>query len=158
MCALFVCTCTFAQNNETTNSNTTDVGVVIDGVKWATRNVGRPGKFVDEPQYGGRHYSLEEACKVCPNGWRLPTKEEFGDLVSTGYEWTNKGMEFANGKLFLPAAGVDYKLNQSVAYAGETGYYWSSTNFAMLFHDNGKMSPSDDRDRALGFSVRCVKE
>jgi len=35
------------------NTPTTDEGVVINGVKWATRNVGSTGTFVTNPQdYG----------------------------------------------------------------------------------------------------------
>jgi uncharacterized protein (TIGR02145 family) len=35
---------------------TTDPGVVINGVKWATRNVDAPGLFVDTPQDAGMFY------------------------------------------------------------------------------------------------------
>jgi len=35
---------------------TTDVGVVIDGIRWATRNVDAPGTFADNPQNAGMFY------------------------------------------------------------------------------------------------------
>ena len=41
-----------AQNN----ANTVDEGVVINGVKWATRNVDKPGTFADKPEDFGMLY------------------------------------------------------------------------------------------------------
>ncbi len=35
---------------------TTDTGVVINGIKWATRNVGAPGTFVEKPEDIGLYY------------------------------------------------------------------------------------------------------
>ena len=39
--------CVFAQNN------TTDEGVEIDGIIWATRNVDAPGTFAENPEDTG---------------------------------------------------------------------------------------------------------
>lgn len=38
------------------NSSTTDVGVIINGIKWATRNVDAPGKFAANPENSGMFY------------------------------------------------------------------------------------------------------
>jgi uncharacterized protein (TIGR02145 family) len=35
---------------------TTDAGIIINGIKWATRNVGAPGTFVDKPEDFGLYY------------------------------------------------------------------------------------------------------
>ena len=37
-------------SNTMMNSNVTDKGVVINGVKWATRNVATPGTFAANPE------------------------------------------------------------------------------------------------------------
>jgi len=39
-----------------TSNNTTDEGVVINGVKWATRNVDKPGTFAKKPETPGMFY------------------------------------------------------------------------------------------------------
>jgi len=48
---LFLALCALAQN-----TNTTDNGVVINGVKWATRNVDAPGTFAKNPEDAGMFY------------------------------------------------------------------------------------------------------
>ncbi|MDR1809513.1 MAG: hypothetical protein LBR34_03800, partial [Prevotella sp.] len=43
-------------NGGTTTSTTTDPGVVINGVRWATRNVDAPGTFAATPESAGMFY------------------------------------------------------------------------------------------------------
>ena len=65
--------------------------------------------------------------------WRMPTREQMEELVEhCEWEWTQvngvNGYKFTgpNGNsIFLPAAG--YRNGSSLKYAGEIGYYWSST-------------------------------
>ena len=52
-CLLFVPICTNAQ---TAQNNTSDQGVVINGVKWATRNVDAPGTFAANSEDAGMFY------------------------------------------------------------------------------------------------------
>jgi uncharacterized protein (TIGR02145 family) len=69
--------------------STSDVGVVINGVKWATRNVGAPGTFATSPESAGMLYQWGSNVgwnSVDPlsatdgnNTWR--------DLSETGNEW-----------------------------------------------------------------------
>jgi hypothetical protein len=93
---------------------TYDEGVVINGVKWATRNVDKPGTFAVKPESGGMFYKWNS--KVAwfvvgesvenwdnsmpagtewvkendpsPTGWRIPTKEELQKLLDAGYVLT----------------------------------------------------------------------
>ena len=83
-----------------------DEGVEINGVTWATRNVGAPGKFVASPADAGMFYqwnnkkgfsatgnvtgwsttpaaspTWETKNDPCPRGWRVPTKEELESLL-----------------------------------------------------------------------------
>ena len=88
-------------------------GVVINGVRWATRNVGAPGTFARNPESPGGFFTFDQAQNACPPGWRLPTAEEFRNLRTAGSEWTAKGRRgrvygYTFGvvpNLFLPAAG-----------------------------------------------------
>ena len=67
--------------------------------------------------------------------WRMPTKQEFDNLVSK-CDWTWGSMNGVNGyvirgrgdyssaSIFLPCAGYGYRT--SLGSAGSHGYYWSS--------------------------------
>jgi uncharacterized protein (TIGR02145 family) len=88
------------------SSKTTDPGVVINGVRWATRNVAAPGTFANKPEDAGMFYQWnrkkawnatdsiprwdesehkrtewERANDPSPKGWRIPTVEEFESLL-----------------------------------------------------------------------------
>ena len=87
-------------------------GVLINGVIWATRNVADFGKFAAKPEDAGMIYQWNrpkawpvtgtvtgwdtsaqtatvwaEANDPCPAGWRVPSKEEFDKLVAAGSVW-----------------------------------------------------------------------
>ena len=65
--------------------------------------------------------------------WRLPTNAEFQELIDKcTWTWTSQGghkgykVTGKNGNsIFLPAAG--WRGGSSLNYAGEDGYYWSSS-------------------------------
>jgi uncharacterized protein (TIGR02145 family) len=88
-------------------TDTTDPGIVIDGIRWATRNVNTPGTFVVNPEDAGMFFqwnrrqgwvatgsaapegwdnsipvgdTWERANDPCPPGWRVPTQQEFLSL------------------------------------------------------------------------------
>jgi hypothetical protein len=102
--------------------------------------------------------------------WRLPTEKELYELESKcKWEWTTingkKGYKVTgpNGNsIFLPAAG--YRRGSSLYYAGESGFYWSSSPgeshdyiayglyFSSSSHDVGWYS------RNSGQSIRPVSE
>ena len=50
------------------NFPTTDVGVVIDGVKWATRNVAMPGTFTNNPEDAGMFFQWNSNTAWLPIG------------------------------------------------------------------------------------------
>jgi uncharacterized protein (TIGR02145 family) len=96
--------------------STMDDGIIINGLKWATRNVDAPGTFVSQPYEAGMFYQWNRnigwsstnplvnhqggttwdssfsnsstfSNSPCPNGWRLPTQVEFESLVGSGNYW-----------------------------------------------------------------------
>ena len=99
-------------------------GVVVNGVRWATRNVDTPGTFAQNPESFGRLYqwNRRSAWNVrystvlgwnsstptgtswtflndpCPPGWRVPTRAELQRLVDAGSTWTTRNG--VNGRLF----------------------------------------------------------
>ena len=92
---------------ENSKASNFDEGVIINGFKWATRNVGTPNKFVMNPEDFGMYYQFnrkagwneysneqwdktiptgttwEKVNNPCPEGWRLPTSDELKTLMDT---------------------------------------------------------------------------
>ena len=106
-------------SGDSNNPATTDVGVVINGVKWATRNVDAFGTFAATPESAGMLYqwnrkkawsatdetvadwdttypsgwAWEKVNDPSPKGWRVPTAEEQRSLLDTDKvtsEWTTQ--------------------------------------------------------------------
>ena len=156
------------------NSATYDVGIVINNVRWATRNVDTPGTFVRNPQDAGGLFVWEVAQNACPRGWRLPTYDELQSLRNAGGEWTagdrvnGRTFGMAPHQLFLPAAGwrsstsSAFSTNRAFSNVGTHGLYWSSTSsdtshvMYLLIARTG--STVNTANPASGFSVRCVAE
>ena len=168
------------------------------GLKWATCNVG-----ASSPKGNGNYYAWGEtstkssytddnsttygkemsdisgnaaydvARKLWGSSWRLPTYEEFEELLDEDnctWEWTTQsgvnGYKVTgkiNGEsIFLPAAGGH---SSTSFHAGSNGYYWSSEPILfdtddrafLLDFDSGSHSTSSS-GRHQGFSVRPVCE
>ena len=102
--------------------------------------------------------------------WRLPTSVEFDELITKCvWEWITingkNGYKVTgpNGKsIFMPAAGI--RSIQSLVYAGEDGYYWSSTpewsnnRYALSLYFNSSSHYVSYYYRDVGRSVRPVSE
>lgn len=92
---------------ENSNVANNDKGVIINGLRWATRNIGTPNKFVMNPEDLGMYYQFnrkvgwneyskgqwdksipqgatwEKVNNPCPEGWRVPNSEELKTLLDT---------------------------------------------------------------------------
>jgi len=154
-----------AQNRDT---KAYDEGVVINGVKWATRNVGAPGStFVPLPQNYGGLYNWKEAQNACPCDWRLPTIEEIESLFDAGSQWTTlngiNGYIFGiDNTIFIPAAGYSHPFD-SPMNVGLMGVYQSSSvsrfdssHACRLIFSENDVSSHCGTGSTNEFSVRCV--
>ncbi|MDP3398026.1 MAG: fimbrillin family protein [Bacteroidales bacterium] len=113
----------------------------------------------------------------CPLGWRVPTKEEFDILISSGSTWVSSGVNGKPGRwfggnhatdkvgsVFLPAAGMRSYNGDIGGLRTTWGTYWTATpsgdgNFADALFFTETISPYTEggRYRAVGNSIRCVK-
>jgi len=158
-----------ALQNESYKEEKSYKSVLIDGVTWATTNVG-----ATTPEDYGKYFTWEKAKNVCPTGWRLPTEKEFIDLKNLNTSAGNlngvKGRYFGSGdsRIFLPAAG-GRKKDGTLYSIGTEGLYWSSTevNMGSWYNDNGSYASNLNFDNnsayfrstvtTYWFPVRCVK-
>ena len=98
------------------NTATTDEGVEINGIIWATRNVDAPGTFAPYPESSGMLFQWNRKKgwnatdkeiegwdntnasgtawyaenDPCPQGWRVPTLDELWSLDARDSEWIKK--------------------------------------------------------------------
>ena len=112
------------------NPLTYDDGVIINGIKWATRNVALPGTFAANPEDAGMFYqwnrkvawpatgnvtnwnssistgiTWEKANDPSPAGWHVPTIMELSKLLEdekVSHEWTT--VNGVNGRRFTDKA------------------------------------------------------
>jgi len=155
-------------NNTLEKGETADPCIEINGVKWATRNVGKRGAFVANPEDDGNFYTWNEAQNVCPSGFRLPTIKEMQSLHGCPFRWTTRngvnGTEFVSGEstLFFPACGYRNRTG-SVKHKGRTGYYWSSSQYSFtgaryIWVNNNGVTSTQNTLHYFGHCIRCVAE
>lgn len=174
---------------EISNEVPEEEGVVINGLVWQSANMG-VGKSGSLYQWGGQADSfiavssdpfdwqspqndhIWEQNPPCPEGWRLPTKEELRALCVNYSEWTacngqegrwfSGSVPYSDGvsAVFFPAAGACDYYDGSVRGSGEEGWYWSASSddtyaVALYFHDEKVYIGSYFRARSM--SVRCCR-
>ncbi len=97
----------------------------------------------------------------CPDGWRVPTKQEWRDeagFVDKGWEGSDDAF---NSDLKLVHTSRRDREDGSLTHLGTTGRYWSSTTSVsnskmLLFYSvNALIEP---HQRASGYAVRCIKD
>lgn len=178
-------------NTDGTDPDVYDVGVKIGNVTWATRNVGEFGKFAATPEDHGMFYQWNRAKEwpttdpytgtwpsagymdpkwevgnnPCPDGWRIPTKDELQGLTAVAQPWDGdySKRKYGSGTnyIILPAVG---SRRYDGVLAGGSGRYWSNTSndvepsYANIFAmDSGAGGNIVFWDKNAGMSVRCVK-
>ncbi|SNS80485.1 major paralogous domain-containing protein [Ekhidna lutea] len=159
--------------------------IQLDGVEWMAENLkvthDREG---NEIQYFipdgdstnivtyGLLYDFENACKVCPEGWRLPTNEEWetlfnfsGDTNASNYKDTNfwKEAQNTNSTQFSARPTGIGNNQEHPNNFGENTLFWSSSiedeHFIWTYIlEKGKNNVRKaSQHPTYAFSVRCVK-
>ena len=134
----------------------------------------------------GRLYNWEDARTACPEGWRLPDKEDFEDLISIVENGNAEFLKSTDGWPYhagnnelgfnaLPAGKLSFSFNnkdkKNFQDLGESTYFWSNTENKALpqainlyltdseRHYHHYQKPFIDRTEQDQFiSVRCVKK
>lgn len=136
-------------------------------VRWAAHNVGarrgyQAGRFLTPTE-------ADEAAQLWADGWRLPTREEWTELLDhTTAQWAiadgvpGRRLTAANGQsLFLPLGG--FHLADAALSRGAMGIYWSATPSTDLpasregmYLDSANLYLLEFSE-TIGASVRLVK-
>ena len=133
----------------------------------------------------GRLYNWEAAKKVCPEGWHLPTVDEWYELVEDHtceieenednpdiyhcagtslkalQSWEDGSPNTNEHGFSVIAAGI--KVQSEFKYVGKVSYFWTSTapyeKYAGLvtFDRTEDYSTIVLTDKTFGLSVRCIK-
>lgn len=95
----------------------------------------------------------------CPTGYGLPTEVEL-NAERLSWSSSNAAGAFAS-QLKLPMAGLRGYSDGSFDYVGSLGGYWSSTvsgAYSRIVIFDGTSASMYDGNRAVGLSVRCIKD
>lgn len=195
----------YAEDGETPLPKAVDLGL---SVKWASCNLGASNEYqagdyfawgetkakynytwntylynADNPEKLPK--SKDAARKKLGSDWRMPTANEFKELIDTinddDYDWTaefgtdSEGEEYLKGwrvtsrrgstkgnSVFFPAAGL---MHSVLGYSGTAGFYWTSeinpayTPTAMsfrFFDDENTIEVTNESNRGYGLSIRPV--
>ncbi len=122
--------------------------------------------------YGWSCTFPEKVRGVCPEGWHLPSKDEWETLITTvggsgtagerlksRSGWNDRGGKDDYGFAALPAGYY----GSAFGFAGDYAFFWSSTEFGGSDAYDMKLYYSDSAvldkyDKFMALSVRCVKD
>ncbi len=174
------------ENLKTTKYNDSSViPCVADSTEWS--NLNSPGYCWynnDETSFKNIYGALYNwhtvnTKKLCPTGWRIPTKDEWDTLINylggvdvaggkmkeVGLShWDSPNTEATNISGFTALPG-GYRISESTCYGiGQRCYLWSSTESApKSAHGCGTyfmtaMASIISDSKETGYCVRCIKD
>jgi uncharacterized protein (TIGR02145 family) len=163
--------------------------VLINGMTWMKENLNieTPGSWCyrDSASYCakyGRLYTWDAAMSVCPSGWRLPTREEWGALAVYAGGVGAYGSKGEAGIMLKSTSGWNNDGNGADSYgfsalpgglrypggnfysAGGYGYWWTATEnengyaYCRYMGNSGDNMDEYPDDKKGGFSVRCLRD
>ena len=115
----------------------------------------------------GYYYSAEVAQVVAPEGWHLPTSDEFNTLLSN-YKVKKRYNAFTTGGdsgFNAELNGICFVESGNIRMAGKMGAYWSTTKIADYYYALIIKTKSEENNIAVGANhtstatcVRLVKD
>jgi uncharacterized protein (TIGR02145 family) len=162
-----------------------DIGIMINGSSEQSKNsIIEKYCYGNDPtnckKYGGL-YQWNEAMKyiktpgaqgICPDGWHIPTIDEFTTLTAAvnndgnKLKGTGQGKDAGSGTNISGFSGLlsGYYLSNGTFYSlGNYTYFWSSTpldetNDSCIYLNNNSFSISQNTATEMcAFSIRCLK-
>lgn len=145
-----------------------------DGKRWMAQNlnfdIGEGCWFYDNDvkngEKFGRLYTWEAALKACPEGWHLPSDEEWKNLISF-YGGTEKAYKYlidGGSSGFFALLGGYCGFDGDFINLGYDGYNWSCTEgasshaYSYNFYIGDEDLGSYYNNKSLGFSCRCLQD
>jgi uncharacterized protein (TIGR02145 family) len=132
---------------------------IYNGVEWMVDNSRKTGvtdctySSIDRSSYG-QLYSWNCAASACPDGWTLPTDDDFAALESA---LTAGGASaWADWNTGSSLAGYGNKDSYG-GNQGLSGHWWSSSSSYSSWYGDGTGGGFNTYDRYYSFSVRCLK-
>jgi uncharacterized protein (TIGR02145 family) len=175
-----------AENLKVTHYNDGDEIPYPSNEDWSSYDEGHYGVYDNDPSNAdiyGNLYNwavVDDDRGVCPDGWHVPTDEEYtvltdylggvsvagGKMKEAGYEhWAspNEGATNESGFAGLPAG---YRSTNSGNYysMGGDGNFWSSSESSSsdawyrTLGFNGSNVHRGNYNLRIGFSIRCLKD
>ncbi len=127
----------------------------------------------------GRLYDWSTANTVCPVGWHLPSRQEWGDLAKAAGGTGDYGASGTAGKKLKSTSGWNSNGTDDFGFsalpggtrgsggsfynAGFDGNWWTATEYSESNAYYRVMYYNDDVyennvDKSYGFSVRCAQD
>jgi uncharacterized protein (TIGR02145 family) len=133
----------------------------------------------NDSDYGGKYgrlYTWAAAKIACPNGWHLPTRQEWDELVTVvgGSDVAGEMLKATNGWRdggdgtdkygFSALPGGNRYSEGNFSFAGHYGEWWTASDdsranayYRSMSYNHNNVS-EHYRNKKDGFSVRCVKD
>ncbi|MBQ9029795.1 hypothetical protein IJ114_03470, partial [Candidatus Saccharibacteria bacterium] len=135
-----------------------------NGSGWSTTNSDNNRQYMNGPQSGHEaesshsYYSYGAAQKVCPKGWRLPTRAEYNNIATFMGGNSSTGSSNIRNTPYNFVFGGFYSGGWN--NVGSYGRYWSSTKYDSsrgyyLYFVSSTLGTTYTY-KYNGFSVRCV--
>ena len=153
---------------------------------WTAENMNygtASGSLCSQCNHWGRLYNFENAKKACLEGFHMPTKQEWNELLTfagkekpvgvvlkAGYGWDPiKGTNnYGNGKDelgFGAKAGGGHFAKSDVPLkerkfeaAGQKAYFWTAEGEVLVFFHDKDIAKFEKFNPEYGASLRCIKD
>lgn len=128
--------------------------VKVGNTYWLKTNLG--AKSSNEH---GSVVSYEDAIRYCPAGYRLPTKEEYEELLASGKARFSNILGNSNAELYFPARDVaTFYMNETWRESGD--YFIQGNSYSLYFgqyRDAGYLSQNKPEISSGGLSKGLVR-
>ena len=150
---------------------------IAENINFATAS----GSLCMQCNNWGRLYDFESAKNACPNGFHIPTKDEWQSLLSTagskpglalkaGFGWdpVKAANDYGNGKddlgFAVKAGGAHFAKSdvplkeRKFDAAGKKAFIWTAEGEVVVFHHDKDNATFEKFNPEHGASLRCLKD